>query len=587
LQVIFQNPFTFFAKKAIIKKSASPIPSLEARLFWTRLLYTVLNSDISLVIEKRMHNAYAFLSGEVMITVKDLTDSYKKLKDKEVSLSGFIKLSRHSGSICFISLSDGTSFKPVQIVIEEGKIDKSTSTGADKQASKKTNKGADTGADKTSQSNLSFADIAKLGGGSAIRVSGKLILTPKNKQPFEIIAHSVQLIGASPEHYPLQKKRHSVEFLREIAHLRPRTNLFSAVFKVRSVASFALHKYFNERNYVYVNTPIITTSDCEGAGELFTVTTLPVASEQRTANSEQGAEAPNSTTKKSHPSSLIPHPSFEKDFFKEHAYLTVSGQLQVEAYAYAFSKVYTFGPTFRAENSNTPRHAAEFWMLEPEVAFCELPQIMDIAEDMLKYTIAYVLENAKDELEFLDEFVEKGLLDRLNKILKQNFVRLPYTEAVALLQDTAKNKKAKFENKIEWGDDLATEHEKFLTAHFEKPVFVTDWPASIKPFYMKVSANPSGSPNSVVRNFDLLVNLAGELIGGSQREDCYETLKQRMEQAGVCTISSKWYLDLREYGSVPTSGFGIGFERLIMYLTGVQNIRDVLPFPRTPGNAKY
>ena len=394
--------------------------------------------------------------------------------------------------------------------------------------------------------------------GASVYVTGTVVATPENKQPYEIKAQKIVVEGESSPEYPLQKKRHSVEFLREIAHLRPRTNLFSAVFKIRSEAAFAIHKFFNERGFVYVHTPIITGSDCEGAGAMFQVTTLDLDALGKSGKA----------------------PDYKQDFFGKKASLTVSGQLNVETYAMAFSNVYTFGPTFRAEHSNTARHAAEFWMIEPEMAFCDLAGDMDVAEDMVKHIISYVGETCKDELEFLNKFVDTGLLERLKNVSENDFVRLPYTEAIGILKEHADE----FDDKnIFWGKDLQSEHERYLTEKvFKKPVFLTDYPKEIKAFYMKL--NPDGK---TVAAADLLVPGIGELIGGSQREENYEKLYSRIVELGMNPADYSWYLDLRKYGGATHSGFGLGFERMIMYLTGVNNIRDVIPFPRTVSNLLF
>ncbi|MGL4737431.1 MAG: asparagine--tRNA ligase, partial [Cellulosilyticaceae bacterium] len=403
-----------------------------------------------------------------------------------------------------------------------------------------------------------FKDIAKLGVGAAIIVTGELILTPAQKQPFEIKAVAVEIEGACPAEYPLQKKRHSFEFLRQIAHLRPRTNTFAAVFRIRSLASYAIHKFFQERNFVYAHTPIITGSDCEGAGEMFQVTTLP----------QVGAK-------------LDEHGNvdYKEDFFGKMANLTVSGQLSAETFAMAFRDVYTFGPTFRAEKSNTPRHAAEFWMIEPEIAFADLEDDMRLAEDMLKFVIKYILDNAPEEMAFFNQFVEKGVLDKLNHVVSSDFGRVSYTEAIEILTSCGKE----FEYPVHWGCDLQTEHERFLAEeHFKKPVFVTDYPKEIKSFYMRLNDD-----NKTVAATDLLVPGVGELIGGSQREERLDVLLERMAELGLKEEDYWWYLDLRRFGGTRHAGFGLGFERLIMYVTGMTNIRDVIPFPRTTGQADF
>ena len=445
---------------------------------------------------------------------------------KEVTVGGWIRSIRDSKTFGFIMLSDGTYFKPVQIVYD----------------------------DKLPN----FAEISKLNVGSAVIVSGKIIVTPEAQQPFEIRADSVEIEGASTPDYPLQKKRHSPEFLRTITHLRPRTNLFQAVFRVRSVAAYAIHKFFQERGFVYVHTPIITGSDCEGAGEMFRVTTLdpdhlPLGDDGKV--------------------------DFTKDFFGMPTNLTVSGQLNGETFAMAFRNIYTFGPTFRAENSNTTKHAAEFWMIEPEIAFADLEDDMVLAEDMIKFIIGYVLAEAPEEIEFLNQFVDKELIERLTHVKNSEFGRITYTDAVKILEEN----NDKFEYKVSWGTDLQTEHERFLTEQvFKRPVFVTDYPKEIKAFYMKL--NDDGK---TVAAMDCLVPGIGEIIGGSQREDDLTKLTARMDELGLDRESYDFYLDLRKYGSARHAGFGLGFERCIMYLTGVSNIRDVELHPRTVGNADF
>ena len=393
--------------------------------------------------------------------------------------------------------------------------------------------------------------------GAALNITGKLVLTPDAKQPFEVKAAKIEIEGMSTSDYPLQKKRHSLEFLRTIAHLRPRTNTFSAVFRVRSLAAYAIHKFFNERGFVYTHTPIITGSDCEGAGEMFRVTTIDPAN----------------------PPMKDGKVDYSEDFFGKSTNLTVSGQLNAETYAMAFRNVYTFGPTFRAENSNTTRHAAEFWMIEPEIAFADLEDDMNLAEDMLKFVINYVLENAPEEMQFFNSFIDKGLLDRLHSIVNSDFGRVTYTEAIELL----KKNNANFDYPVEWGSDLQTEHERYLTEEiFKRPVFVTDYPKEIKAFYMRL--NDDGK---TVAAMDCLVPGIGEIIGGSQREERYDVLTSRMKELGLKEEDYSWYLDLRRYGGTKHAGYGLGFERAVMYLTGMSNIRDVLPFPRTVGNAEF
>lgn len=460
-----------------------------------------------------------------LTTVRELYHSTADFADKEITVGGWVRSIRASKAFGFIVLGDGSFFKTLQIVYDE-KLG-------------------------------NFDDISKLNVGSSLIVTGKLVETPDAPQPFEIHATSVEVEGASTPDYPLQKKRHSPEYLRTIAHLRPRTNLFQAVFRVRSLAAYAIHKFFQERDFVYVHTPIITGSDCEGAGEMFRVTTLDL---NNVPKNDDGSV------------------DFTKDFFGKSANLTVSGQLNGETYAMAFRNIYTFGPTFRAENSNTTRHAAEFWMIEPEMAFADLNDNMEIAEDMLKYIINYVMENAPEEMEFFNSFVDKGLIERLNSVVSSEFGHVTYTEAIDLLE---KNND-KFAYKVFRGCDLQTEHERYLTEEiFRRPVFVTDYPAEIKAFYME--QNPD---KKTVAAMDCLVPGIGEIIGGSQREDDLGKLTQRMDELGLKKEDYGFYLDLRKYGSVRHSGFGLGFERCVMYLTGVSNIRDVIPFPRTVGNCE-
>ena len=460
-----------------------------------------------------------------LTTVRELYHSTVDFADKEITVGGWVRSIRASKTFGFIVLGDGSFFKTLQIVYDE-------MLG-------------------------NFDDISKLNVGSSLIVTGKLVETPDAPQPFEIHASSVEVEGASTPDYPLQKKRHSPEYLRTIAHLRPRTNLFQAVFRVRSLAAYAIHKFFQERDFVYVHTPIITGSDCEGAGEMFRVTTLDLNNVPKNGDGSV---------------------DFTKDFFGKSANLTVSGQLNGETYAMAFRNIYTFGPTFRAENSNTTRHAAEFWMIEPEMAFADLNDNMEIAEDMLKYIINYVMENAPEEMEFFNSFVDKGLIERLNSVVSSEFGHVTYTDAIDLLE---KNND-KFGYKVFWGCDLQTEHERYLTEEiFRRPVFVTDYPAEIKAFYMK--QNPD---KKTVAAMDCLVPGIGEIIGGSQREDDLGKLTQRMDELGLKKEDYGFYLDLRKYGSVRHSGFGLGFERCVMYLTGVSNIRDVIPFPRTVGNCE-
>jgi len=462
-----------------------------------------------------------------MIAIKDIYADISAFDGKSVSVAGWIRTVRDSKAFGFIELNDGSCFRSTQIVFEEEKLD-------------------------------NYKQIAKLNVGAAIRVQGTVVATPEMKQPFEIKAENIEIEGESTPDYPLQKKRHSFEFLRDIAYLRPRTNTFSAVFRVRSAAAQAIHKFFAERGFVYVNTPLITGSDCEGAGEMFRVTTLDPENPPR---KEDGSV------------------DFSKDFFGKSANLTVSGQLNAETFALAFGKVYTFGPTFRAEVSYTARHAAEFWMIEPEIAFADLSDEMDLSRDMIKYAIKYVLETCPDDMKFFNDFVDKGLIERLTALLDADFVRLPYTEAIKILEQH----KDQFEYPVYWGCDLQTEHERYLTEQvYKAPVFVTDYPKEIKAFYMRL--NDDGK---TVAAADLLVPGVGELVGGSQREERIDVLRARMAELGLDEKDYWWYLDLRKYGGTKHAGFGLGFERLIMYLTGMSNIRDVIPFPRTTGNAEY
>ena len=446
---------------------------------------------------------------------------------KEITLGGWIRTMRVSKNFGFIELNDGSFFKNVQVVFEADDL-------------------------------ANYADITKLGVGAAVIVKGLLLETPDAKQPFELKAKEIEVEGTSEPDYPLQKKRHSVEFLRQIAYLRPRTNLFSATFRVRSLVAYAIHSFFQEQGFVYTHTPIITGSDAEGAGEMFQVTTLDLANVPKTADGKV---------------------DYSQDFFGKETNLTVSGQLSAETFAMAFRDVYTFGPTFRAENSNTPRHAAEFWMIEPEMAFADLEDNMVLAEDMLKHIIRYVLENAPEEMEFFNNFVDKGLLERLDNIISNDFGRVTYTKAVELLIESGQ----KFDFPVEWGIDLQTEHERYLTEQiFNKPVFVTDYPKDIKAFYMRM--NDDGK---TVAAMDLLVPGVGEVLGGSQREERLDVLQGRMDEMGLKAEDYWWYMDLRKYGGTRHAGFGLGFERAVMYVTGVSNIRDVLPFPRTVHNAEF
>ena len=446
---------------------------------------------------------------------------------KQAMVCGWVKTIRNSKSVGFIELDDGSCFKNLQIVFEDNTLD-------------------------------NFRDISKLNVGAAIIVTGQLVLTPESKQPLELHAEKIEIEGLSSADYPLQKKRHTLEFLRTIGHLRPRTNTLGAVLRVRSVAAFAIHKFFNENGFVYAHTPIITGSDCEGAGEMFRVTTLDPKNPPLTADGET---------------------DFTQDFFGKGTGLTVSGQLEAEIMALAFGKVYTFGPTFRAENSNTPRHAAEFWMIEPEIAFADLEDDMLLAQDMLQYVLRYVLEQCPDELAFFNSFYDKELLHRLEMVASSDFARVTYTEAVDLLLKSGHE----FEYPVYWGCDLQTEHERFLTEQiFKKPVFVTNYPKEIKAFYMR-----SNNDGKTVAAMDLLVPGVGEIIGGSQREERLEILIQRIEECGLSPEDYGWYLDLRKYGSTKHAGFGLGFERLIMYITGITNIRDVVLSPRTTGSAEF
>ena len=451
----------------------------------------------------------------------------EQLGGRTVTVCGWARTIRDMKNFGFIELNDGSCFKSVQIVFEEAKV-------------------------------ANFKDVTKLNVGAAVQVTGTLLLTPQAGQPFEINADAIEILAVSSPDYPLQKKRHSLEYLRTIAHLRPRTNTFSAVFRIRSEAAYAIHKFFIDQGFVYAHTPLISCSDCEGAGEMFRVTTLDL---ENVPKDEDG------------------NVDYKEDFFTKPAYLTVSGQLQAETMALAFGKVYTFGPTFRAEKSYTQRHAAEFWMIEPEMAFAELSDDMDVAEAMIKYVIRYVLEHCPQELEFLNKFVDKGLIERLTAVANADFGRVSYTDAVALLEQH----NDQFEYKVSWGTDLQTEHERYLTeVIFKKPVFVTDYPKEIKAFYMRL--NDDGK---TVAACDCLVMGIGEIIGGSQREERLELLEARINELGLDPRDYDWYLDLRRYGGVKHSGFGLGFERLVMYLTGIANIRDVLPFPRTTGSAEF
>ena len=461
------------------------------------------------------------------VLLRELFRNTKDYDGQEILVRGWVRNNRNSNKFGFIELNDGTFFKSVQVVYEEEFID-------------------------------NFEQIAKAYVATALAVTGIVTLTPNAKQPFEIKARKVEIEAASTPDYPLQPKRHTMEFLREIAHLRPRSNTFSAVFRVRSLVAYAIHKFFQDRDFVYVHTPIITGSDAEGAGEMFQVTTLDLDNLPR---AEDGRI------------------DYSSDFFGKETNLTVSGQLEGETFAMAFRNIYTFGPTFRAENSNTARHASEFWMIEPEIAFADLEDNMELAEDMIKYIINFVLEKAPEEMEFFSKFVDKGLLDRLDHIVSSDFGRVTYTEAVDLLKKSGKE----FQYPVEWGIDLQTEHERYLTEQiFKRPVFVTDYPKDIKAFYMRLNDD-----DKTVAACDLLVPGVGEIIGGSQREERLEVLTARMKELGLDEKDYWWYLDLRKYGGVKHAGYGLGFERIIMYITGMSNIRDVLPFPRTPKTAEF
>lgn len=459
------------------------------------------------------------------VTIKDLYRSTEKYIDKTVEVAGWVKTVRDSKAFGFIELNDGSFFNNLQIVFN------------DKLAN--------------------FEEVRKLTISSSIIVNGKVVKTENAKQPFEIHADSVEIFNLADADYPLQKKRHSFEYLRTVAHLRPRTNTFNAVFRIRSVAAFAIHEYFQNNGYVYVNTPIITCADCEGSAEMFKLTTLDL---DKPLPQKDGKT------------------DFSEDLFGKKAYITGSGQLHGETFAEAYGKIYTFGPTLRSENSNTKTHANEFWMIEPEIAFCDLEQLMDIEEDCLKFVVSRVLEKCPEEMEFCDKFIEKGLIDKLHKLVNSKFVRIDHKEAIDILKKADKE----WEFKPEYGEDLAKEHEKYLTEYFNGPVFVKNWPKDIKSYYMKL--NPDGE---TVAGVDLEVPGAGEIMGGSQREENYEKLVARMKEMGIATEPLYWYLDLRRYGSVIHSGFGLGFERLLMYITGIENIRDVIPYSRTPNNCDF
>ena len=461
-----------------------------------------------------------------MEIIKNLFSNIDNYNNKEITVEGWVRTVRDSKTFGFIELNDGSFFKNIQIVFDDALEN--------------------------------FTDICKLPISSSIKVTGTFIKTDGAKQPFEIKAKEINIEYLADLDYPLQKKRHTFEYLRTISHLRPRTNTFNAVFRVRSVLSYAIHKFFQERGFVYVHTPIITSSDCEGAGEMFNINTFDL----------------NNVPKKEDGSI-----DYSKDFFGKPAHLTVSGQLNVETFAFAFRNVYTFGPTFRSENSNTVKHASEFWMIEPEICFADLKDDMDLAEDMIKYIIKYVLENCPEEMNFFNSFIDKGLFDKLNNVINSDFVRISYTDAIKELEKNNDN----FDFPVHWGSDLQTEHERYLCENiFKKPVFVTDYPTEIKAFYMK--QNPDGK---TVAAADLLVPGIGEIIGGSQREDNLEVLQNKIKKLGMKEKDYWWYLDLRKYGSVRHAGFGLGFERMMMYLTGMQNIRDVIPFSRTPKNCEF
>ncbi len=461
------------------------------------------------------------------LEVKKLYRNSEEFIGKTVHVAGWMRTSRISKKFGFIELNDGSFFKNIQVVLDEEKLD-------------------------------NFKELSKLPISSSLLIEGELVKVDNPKNPIEIQATKIEIEGVSDSSYPLQKKRHTLEYLRTIAHLRPRSNTFSAVFRVRSVVAYAIHKFFQERNFVYAHTPLITGSDAEGAGEMFRITTLDMKNPPLTEDGKI---------------------DYSQDFFGKETNLTVSGQLNGEIMALAFRNIYTFGPTFRAENSYTARHASEFWMVEPEIVFADLEDNMDLAEDMIKYIITYVLENCPEEMEFFNKFMDKGLLERLNKLVNSEFVRITYTKAVELLQESGH----KFDYPVEWGCDLQTEHERYITEQIYKaPVFVTDYPKDIKAFYMRM--NDDGK---TVRAMDLLVPGVGEIIGGSQREERYDVLMSKIKEMGLKEEDYWWYLELRKFGTATHSGFGLGFERIIMYLTGVSNIRDVIPFPRTPKNADF
>ncbi|MCK5055747.1 MAG: asparagine--tRNA ligase [Candidatus Aminicenantes bacterium] len=458
--------------------------------------------------------------------LKSIFADYKSYVDREVKIGGWIRSIRDQKTFGFIMLNDGTFFKNIQVVFDD---------------------------------NLeNFARVTNLTIGSSIIVTGRVVESPGTKQDFEIKVDSIEIVGVADPDFPIQKKRHTFEFLRTIAHLRPRTNTYTAVFRVRSLLAYALHKFFIDRGFVYVHTPIITGSDCEGAGEMFRVTTLNPKNPPLTPEKEI---------------------NFAEDFFGKETNLTVSGQLEVENFCMAFRNVYTFGPTFRAENSNTQRHASEFWMIEPEIAFADISDNMDLAEDMMKYICKYILDNAPEEMEFFNTFIYKGLINRMKNVIDSDFMRITYSEAIELLKKSGR----KFQYPVEWGTGLQSEHERYITEEiYKKPVFVTDYPKKITPFYMRLNDD-----EKTVANMDLLVPEVGEIVGGSQREERYDLLEKRIDELGLEKKDYWWYLDLRRYGTVPHSGYGLGFERTIMYVTGMENIRDVIPFPRTPKNAEF
>lgn len=460
------------------------------------------------------------------IDIKKIYEQAEKFAGKDVQVAGWVKSARGGKSFGFLDLNDGSSFKGIQVVFDSNVIS-------------------------------NFDEVSKLNTGSSVVAEGTLVLTPEARQPFEIQAKSVEILQATDSEYPLQKKKMTLEFLREQAYLRPRTNTYSAVFRIRSVAAMAIHEYFQSNGYVYVNTPLITTADCEGSDQMFKITTLDF---NNLPKNEDGTV------------------NMSEDLFGKKAYITGSGQLHGEAFALAFGKIYTFGPTFRTENSNTKTHANEFWMIEPEIAFCDINGLMDIEEEMLKFIVSKVLDTCKDELAFLDKNVQNGLIEKLEKLVSSKFTRISHKEVIDILKASGE----KWEFEPEYGEDIAKEHEKYITAHFNGPVFITDWPKDIKAYYMKQNAD-----GKTVAAVDLQVPGAGELMGGSQRETDYDKIITRCKELDVDTSAIDWYLNLRKYGSVEHSGFGMGFERLVIYLTGVENIRDCIPFPRTPNNCDY